>query len=97
MAREMSGNQQLMGWGGGLHFQEKGGTQESTGVIFVVSCYIGDVEPEEATSYNQTGNHSGTIDTPIQTKKKMFNPKFILSTSNTGTGEGAETEGMDNQ
>jgi hypothetical protein len=65
------------------------------GVTLAVTHYIEDVEPEEATSCSQAGTpgeqwrHKPTY--------KTFNPKCILSTSNAGTGEGAETEGMANQ
>ena len=51
--------------GFGEHLQDeseswdKGGTQESMGVILAVTYYIGDMEPEEATSYSQAGNPCG--------------------------------------
>ena len=59
MAMKMNGNMQLMevrSWGGGQLQDEtetwdKGGVQES----LEVTHYIGDVEPEEATSCSQTG------------------------------------------
>jgi hypothetical protein len=35
--------------------REKGGTQESVGVILVVTHYIRDMKPEEATSCSQAG------------------------------------------
>jgi hypothetical protein len=55
----------------------------------------GNTEPEEATPYIQAG-------TPMEQQghkpiHKTFNPKFILSTRNAGTGEEAETEGMVSQ
>jgi hypothetical protein len=62
-----------------------------------VTHSIGTIEPEEATTYSQTR-------TPIeqyghQTIYKTLNPKFILYTRNTGTGDGARnavTEGIAN-
>ena len=74
---------------------DKGGTQESMGVTLAVTHSIGDMEPEEATSFSQAA-------TPVERQRhqpthKTFNPKFILSTRNADTGEGTETGGMANQ
>jgi hypothetical protein len=62
---KMNGNLQLkwvrrcVGVGGGSPrwnmAWDKGGAQETAGVILAVSYYIGDMEPEEATSCSQTG------------------------------------------
>jgi hypothetical protein len=57
----MNGNLQLMGGGEkvGRDLQDetdtwdKGGTQESVWVTLAVTHYIGDMEPELATSYSQ--------------------------------------------
>ena len=74
---------------------DKGSTQESLEVILAVTHYIGDMEPEVATSCSQA-------ETPVERKRhqltiKPFNPKYILSTRNSDIGDGAETEGMANQ
>jgi hypothetical protein len=73
---------------------DKGGSQNSIRVTLAVTHYIGDMEPEKATSCSQKG-------TPVELQRyqpthKTLNTKFILSTSNAGSGEGEETEGMVN-
>ena len=65
------------------------------GVTLAVTYIFEDVESEKATSCYQAG-------TPVEESKHQpthitFNPKFILSSSNAGTGDKAETEGMTNQ
>lgn len=67
-----------------------GGTQELMGVTLAVPHSIGDMEHEGATPCSL----GGTLverwrNQPIQ---KTFNPKFILSAKNVGTGDGAVTE-----
>jgi hypothetical protein len=57
-----------------------------------MTYYNGSIESEEATSYSQIG-------IPVeqwrhQPTHKTFNPNFILSTRNAGTGDGAETGGL---
>ena len=69
--------------------------EESMGLTLAVTHYIGDLEPEENTFCIQAG-------TPVEQERhqpthKHFDPKFILSIRNAGTGDGAETEGMTNQ
>jgi len=99
-AMKMNGNLQLIGvkrWG---HLQEKtetwhkGGIQESMEVTLAVTHNIGNVELEEATSYSQAGTQWRDRHQPTH---KTFNPIFILSTSNKGAGDEAETEGVANQ
>ena len=74
---------------------DRAGTQESMGVTLAVTHSIGDMEHEEAISCCQAG-------TPVERQRhqlthKTFDPKFIPSTRNAGTGDGAETEGIANQ
>ena len=74
---------------------DKGGVEESVGVILTVTHYIENMEPEEAAFYSQA-------ETPVeqqgyQLTHKTFNLQFILSTRNAGTGDRAETEGIVNQ
>ena len=65
------------------------------GATLAVTHYIGDMEPEEATSCSQAG-------TPValqrhQQSHKTFSPKFILPTRNAGMGDGADTEEIASQ
>jgi hypothetical protein len=62
------------------------------GVTLSVTHSTGDMEPEEGTSCRQVG-------TPMewyQPTHKTFNSKFILSTRNKVTGDGAEFEEIAN-
>ena len=67
--------------------QIRGGVpKESMEVTITVPHYIGDIEPEEATSCSQAG-------TPAepeghQLTNKTFDPKFILFTRNAEVGDG---------
>jgi hypothetical protein len=63
---------------------EKEGTQWSTGVTSDVSHNFGDIEPEEATSCSQAGSPEEWW--RHQPTHNIFNPKFILSTSNIALG-----------
>ena len=69
----------------------KGRWPKINGVTLAVTHYVLDMEPEEATSCIHTATQ---VEQPTL---KTFNPYFILYTSNAGTEEGAETEGMANQ
>jgi phage baseplate assembly protein gpV len=71
---------------------DKEGNQESTGVILAVTYYIRDMKLEEATSCFQAGTLMERQ--RHQPTHKTFISKCILSTSNEGTGDGAETEGI---
>jgi hypothetical protein len=65
------------------------------GVTLAVTHYIGDMKPERGHHLYPDRNPSRVGET--LTTHKTFNSKFILFTSNAGTGDGAETEGMANQ
>ena len=58
-------------------------------VTLAVTHFTGDMKHEGAISCIQAGTPV-VIETP--THPQRFNPKFILSTSNAGIGDGAETE-----
>jgi len=65
------------------------------GVTLAVTHSIANLEPEEIIFCSQVG-------TPMEQQEhqatyRTFDPKFILSTRNPGTGNRAETEGMANQ
>jgi hypothetical protein len=63
------------------------------GVPLTVIHYIGDIEPEEATSYSQAG-------TPVeqhQPTHKTFNPQIYPVYKICRQGGGTETEGMTKQ
>ena len=71
---------------------DKEDNQESTGVILALTFYIRDMKLEEVTSCCQAGTlMERQRHQPIH---KTFIPKCILSTSNKGTGDGAEAEGI---
>jgi hypothetical protein len=71
------------------------------GIILAVTHYIGDMEPEEATSCSQTGTplEHAAIETP--TYPQNFQPKiYPVYKKNAGMGKGEQslrTEGMANQ
>ena len=74
---------------------DKEDSQESTGVILAMTYYIRDMKLEEVTSCFQAGTLMERQ--RHQPTHKTFIPKCILSTSNKGTGDGAETEGIATQ
>jgi hypothetical protein len=74
---------------------DRGGTQESMGMILVETHGSGNMESEETTSCSQAGTPAEPLG--HQPTHKTFGPKFILSTRNSGTGDGTVTEGMASQ
>jgi hypothetical protein len=64
-------------------------------MTLAVTNYIEDIKPKEATSCSQAG--TSMEQKRHQLTHKTFNPKFILSIRNAGSGDGAETEKMANQ
>ena len=74
---------------------DKEDSQESTGVILAMTYYIRDMKLEEVTSCFQAGTLMERQ--RHQPTHKTFIPKCILTTSNKGTGDGAETKATANQ
>jgi hypothetical protein len=60
------------------------------GVILAVIHCIGDMEPEESTSYSQEGASMERLE--HQSIHKTFDSKFILCMRNKEMGDKAETE-----
>ena len=65
------------------------------GVTLAVTHSTGDMKPEKAIFSCQAGTTEDRQG--HQPTHKPFNPEFILSERNVGTGDGAETERMANQ